>query len=229
MGTLIDKEWILTTSHCVHLGPYKIQPQFIKVELGAHLRGGNKPNPKLLSVKQIIINNDFKADLNMLSSNIAMLQLSQPVNFTENVLPICLPTRQETHSFVTRRNKGVIIGWGKNANHKIHGNLRQNLVTLTRRQRCSWAQRTYDKHKLICAGYSSSEVTCISDSGSPLMFSTTHAQNPRLKRWIMGGMLSWGLNTFSKSCHRDYSHTAYVNIGSYLKWIRSNMNANQGS
>lgn len=229
MGTLIDEEWILTTSHCVHLGPYRIHPQFIKIELGAHLRGDTKSRPKLLSVKKVIINSHFKADLNRLSSNIAMLQLSTPVNFTQDVLPICLPTRQEIHKFKSRLNNGVIIGWGKSANHKIYGNLRQNLVTLARRRRCTWAQRWYDNNRLICAGYATSQPTCISDSGSPLMFSVVHAQNAQVQRWVMGGMLSWGLNTFAKSCHKDYSHTAYVNVGSYLKWIRSNMKAHRPS
>lgn len=221
MGTLIDKEWVLATSHCLHLGPYTLQPQFIKVELGVYYRGEGKPKPKLLNVKRVVIHNSFKADLNKLSSNIALLQLSQPVNFTENILPICLPTRQEVERFAVRGNKGVVIGWGKGVDHRIHGNLRQDQVTITRRQRCSWAQRRYDSNKLICAGYSTNGVTCISDSGSPLMFSVAHAQNAQVKRWILGGMLSWGLNTFSRSCHKDYSHTAYVNVGRYLKWIRT--------
>ena len=219
MGTLIDKEWVVTSALCTHLGPMPIQANSIKVAVGKHKRTAAHSAFELISVVKVVRHKDFKAETTNLQSNVALLKLARPVKFTDRVRPICLPSRQEVEGFLSvgRNREGVLIGWKKLNGHKYDTRLQQTSVKLVHRHHCKWAARRYDPHRMICAGFDHEEP-CISDSGSPLVFPVTH---PELaKKWVLGGVLSWGLNTFSKGCHPHYGYSAYVNLGRYLRFIR---------
>ena len=220
MGTLIDKEWVVTSALCTHFGPMSIQANSIKVAVGKHQRTASAS--ELIGVVKVVRHKDFKAETTNLQSNIALIKLARPVNFTERVRPICLPTREEIEAFLSAdgNRQGVLIGWKKLNRHKYDTRLQQTRVKLVHQQNCNWTARRYDANKTICAGFQHREP-CISDSGSPLVFPVT---NPlRVKKWVLGGVLSWGLNTFSQGCHPHYGYSAYVNVGRYLRFIRQHV------
>ena len=222
MGTLIDREWVITTSHCVSLGQTPLNPKSTKVQVGVYERSSHGSQPKLHDVQEIITHKDFNPDLSKLHSNIALVHLAKPINVTNEIRPICLPTRQEIQ-FILQPGvvrKGVVIGWGKMENHRVQSTLKQAQVNVVHYHHCNWANRFYDPKKMICAGYKTTS-TCMSDSGSPIMFPVNHPQASR--KWVLGGLLSWGLSTLPTGCHKDYGYSAYINIGRQLKWIKNKM------
>lgn len=219
MGTLIDKQWVITSALCTYLAGKPLNASRIKITLGKHHREQSHDVSGLINVVRVIRHKDFKSSRANLQSNIALLQLEKPVKFTDVVRPICLPTRKEVQD-VIGGNHGVLIGWKKKNDHKYETRLQQTKVDVVHRYRCQWATRKFDEKRMICAGFQHEEP-CISDSGSPLVFPVTHQILPT--KWVLGGVLSWGLNTFQPGCHSNYEYSGYVNVGRYLRFIRNHL------
>lgn len=222
MATLIDKEWLITTAHCLHLGPKVIPTKFVKVELGAFTRGSSSHKPVLHDVSQIVIHKDFDEDRMVLSANIALVRLAKPINVTDEIRPICIPTRMEVDRLLRPgvSRDGVVVGWGKTRDHRVRSTLHEAAVSVVHRSKCRWANIAFDAHSMICAGYKEAEKTaCVGDSGSPLMFSVP-TRDQSATKWVLGGVMSWGLNVLPEGCHKDYRFTAYTSVGRNLKWIK---------
>ena len=219
MGTLINRQWVITTADCVSIGQSPLDPNRIKVRLGVYRRSTRINPPELHHVKRIIIHDNFSAVLSKLTSNIALVQLSKPIVVTNDLRPVCLPTQHEIMRILQPGivTIGVAITWGKDRDSRNQETLKQARVSVVHRQHCSWARRAFDPRRMICAGYATSSA-CVSDSGSPVMFSVTHPQASR--KWVLGGVLSWGASNLRESCHKDYGYSAYTHIGLYLDWIR---------
>ena len=235
MATLIDKEWLITAARCLYvaLGPSgskfaPIPAPHIKVELGAFKRGSSNHQPELHQVSEIVIHKDF--DPKKLSGNIALVRLAKPVKFTSKISPICMPTRTEVQSILQPGNAiGVVVGWGKDENHRVKSSLHEAAVSVVHRSHCKWANMSFEVNNMICAGYKEQQdKTCIGDSGSPLMFSVaSRGQHPT--KWVLGGVMSWGLKEFLHGCHSNYRYTAYTSVGRNLKWIKFKGKSHKGS
>lgn len=232
MATLIHKEWLITAARCLYLGPFSasesyinISPQNIKVELGAYKRWSPDHTPVLHDVSEIVVHKDF--DPKTLSANIALVHLVRPVIISEDVRPICLPSRSEIEHLLKSgmSSDGIVVGWGKTPDHQVRSTLHEAAVSVKDRSLCKWSNMKYDEHNMICAGYKEQQdTTCIADSGSPLMFSVT---NRNSTKWVVGGVTSWGLSVFADGCHSNYRYTGYTNVGRFLKWIRFRGNNNK--
>lgn len=226
MATLIDKEWLITTAHCLYLGQRVIPAKYIKVELGAFTRGNSHHKLVLHDLSQIVVHKDFQQSLTLdrkvLSGNIALVRLAKPIEITEKVRPICMPTRMEVDHLLgpgTSRD-GVVVGWGKTSEHRVRSTLHEVAVSVEHRSRCRWTKINYDPLNMICAGFKEYQKTpCVGDSGSPLMFPVSSPNHSKPK-WVLGGVMSWGLSVLPDGCHRDYRYTVYTSVGRYLKWIK---------
>lgn len=224
MATLIDKEWLITTAHCLYLGQRVIPAKYIKVELGAFTRGNSHHKLVLHDVSQIVIHKDFQQNftlnLKLLSGNIALVRLAKPIEITEKLRPICMPTKMETNRLLRTSRDGVVVGWGKTSEHRVRSTLHEVAVSVAHKSRCEWAKISYDRHNMICAGFKENQkMPCVGDSGSPLMFPVSNP-NHSTPKWVLGGVMSWGLNVLPEGCHRDYRYTVYTSVRHYLEWIK---------
>lgn len=237
MGTLIDKEWLITAARCLFLAPHtvagnyiNISDQSIKVELAAFKRWSPDHTAKLHDISEIVIHKDF--DPKTLSANVALVRLAQPVETSDDVRPICLPTRSEIEHLLRpgASSDGIVVGWGKTPDHQVRSTMHEATVSVEHRSQCKWSNMTYDVHNMICAGYKEpQETTCIADSGSPLMFPVTSVQGQNSTKWVVGGIMSWGLSVFPDGCHSNYRYTGYTNVGRFLKWIRLRGKTHKGN
>ena len=231
MATLIDKEWLITAAHCLYLGHRAIPHKHIKVELAAFTRGASHHEPVLHDVSEIVIHKDFDQNRKNLSANIALVRLAKPVNITEEIRPICIPTRMEVGHLLKPgvSRDGVVVGWGKTPEKRVRNTLHEAAVSVEHRHHCQWAKIAYDPRNMICAGYKELEkISCVGDSGAPLMFSLTSSDQTTTK-WVLGGVMSWGLSVLPEGCHQDYRYTAYTGVGRYLKWIKFRGKSNRGN
>lgn len=237
MATLIDKEWLITAARCLFLAPHtvagnfiNISDQSIKVELAAFKRWSPDHAPKLHDISEIVIHRDF--DPKTLSANVALVRLAQPVKTTDDVRPICLPTRSEIEHLLKSgaSSDGIVVGWGKTPDHQVRSTMHEATVSVEHRSQCKWSNMSYDVHNMICAGYKEpQETTCIADSGSPLMFPVTSVQGQNSTKWVVGGIMSWGLSVLPDGCHSNYRYTGYTNVGRFLKWIRLRGKTHKGN
>ncbi|KAB0343598.1 hypothetical protein FD754_020524 [Muntiacus muntjak] len=139
--------------------------------------------------------------------DISIVELSQDINETSYVRPVCLPSpdqslEPDTYCYIT--------GWGHMGN-KMPFKLQEGEVRIISLEQC---QSHFDMKtitsRVICAGYESGTVdACMGDSGGPLVCEKSGGQ------WTLFGLTSWGSVCFSKVLGPG----VYSNVTYFVKWI----------
>lgn len=80
----------------------------VKIYLGRHLQTGSNPNEISRTVTRLIIHPSYST-INQ-NNDIALLQLSSSVTFTDYIRPVCLAAAGSVFGGGT---KSWITGWGK--------------------------------------------------------------------------------------------------------------------
>ncbi|XP_015793272.1 brain-specific serine protease 4-like [Tetranychus urticae] len=201
-GVLIANRWVLTVGHYEH---YIATPQVVL---------GDERNNKTIGVEKIYIHPDF----NSTHDSIALLLLKEPVQFSRNIQPICLPEPGEDETFYGRI--GMVTGfkephpWGR----KIEGSNMQ-ITTIIRSDDCG---EYYDKvgfnkpiitESFMCAGYTNDvEDVFIPSFGNPLMVNVE-------KHWVLAE-----ISMNNVPCQNTVSPrlclTGFLRVGFYLDWIK---------
>ncbi|RXM33286.1 Prothrombin [Acipenser ruthenus] len=94
-ASLISDQWILTAAHCILYPPWdkNFTANDILVRVGKHYRAKfEKQTEKIVALDEIILHPKYNWKEN-LDRDIALLHLRKPLTFTENIAPICLPTK----------------------------------------------------------------------------------------------------------------------------------------
>nr|XP_011769501.1 putative serine protease 47 isoform X3 [Macaca nemestrina] len=105
-AVLIDSRWLVSTAHCF-LNKSQA-PENYQVLLGNTQLYHQTQHTQKMSVHQIVTHPDFEK-LHPFGSDIAMLQLHLPVNFTSYVVPACLPSQDMQ---LPSNVSCWITGWG---------------------------------------------------------------------------------------------------------------------
>lgn len=211
-GSLISKSYVLTAGHCV-------SPTLTMVRLGAHDLIKLEPSAVDVKIKNTIVHDKF--DRKTISNDIALLQLSDPVSFTEFIKPICLP---EDIKFIQQDfvgNNPFIAGWGTTQFQGDASNvLRDAQVPILDTKACMANYSTVYRpvevtDTLICAGSYITDA-CQGDSGGPLMMPQ---MEDRSFRYYIIGLVSYGYE-----CARAGFPGVYTRVAVYMQWIKNNMN-----
>ncbi|XP_013910871.1 PREDICTED: uncharacterized protein LOC106540319 [Thamnophis sirtalis] len=220
-ASIISDQWILSAAHCF----YKCSPGYTYMALlGTHQLFNLSHGAVFARLKKIILHPDFNGKIASLG-DIALIQLETPVDFTNSIMPIYLPTSSEKLS--TKTNCWV-TGWGE-IKYKVPFlkpplTLQEVKLSLINQKNC---KRIYNNFKviglakdaikddMICAGYPNSRKhSCQCDSGGPL---TCLVQG----RWTQVGIVSWRIGCASKIYPGVYTSVSY-----YSDWIKDVMEEN---
>ncbi|XP_006902630.1 PREDICTED: putative serine protease 47-like [Elephantulus edwardii] len=106
-AVLIDTQWVVSVAHCF-LNKSQA-PQDYQVLLGSTQLYQQTEHTWKMPVKRIIIHPDFEK-FYPFGSDIVMLQLYLPMNFTSHIIPACLPHSNMLLSSYT--TPCWITGWG---------------------------------------------------------------------------------------------------------------------
>ncbi|KHJ87092.1 trypsin, partial [Oesophagostomum dentatum] len=137
----------------------------------------------LRDVAEIRIHPDFGRP-HAFSHDISLLRLSEPVNFTDHIHPICVPKVLEK---ITPKSKGFVTGWGATSEGgEISNKLRQVLVPFLNQKECECEYEGEIDDTMVCAGRKGID-SCQGDSGGPLV--TKHKDT---QTWYQAGIVSWG-------------------------------------
>ncbi|XP_077305910.1 transmembrane protease serine 9-like [Lithobates pipiens] len=165
----------------------------------------------ITNVKNIIINSQYTSTGS--SGDIALLQLATPVNYTQYIMPICLPSSTSTFASGT---ECWVTGWGtrySGGSVVKNGTLQEVMVPLIDRNTCQTyynaAGGSYRiQNDQICAGYKDGgKDSCQGDSGGPLVCKVQGV-------WYQVGIVSWG-----KGCALYNYPGVYTLVTAYQTWI----------
>ncbi|XP_051533716.1 enteropeptidase-like [Myxocyprinus asiaticus] len=203
-ASLIDREWLVTAAHCV-FGMNVYLSNWAAV-LGLHTQFGTDDSERQVhSVDQIIMNKRYNRRTK--ESDIALIHLQTPANFTNYIQPICLPDSGE--QFGVGR-KCFIAGWGKLAEDGSVANvLQQAVLPLLNNTQCQkWLPEYNITERMVCAGYAEGGVdSCQGDSGGPLMCEEDD-------HWVLVGVTSFG-----KGCGQPQRPGVYTRVSQFVDWV----------
>ncbi|NWW18504.1 OVCH2 protein, partial [Falcunculus frontatus] len=170
-----------------------------------------------MPVKQCIIHPSFNETT--LDSDIALLQLAEPLEFNPSVLPVCLPAEEEV---LQPSRMCVVTGWGapEEGMQEKGKKLQQLEVPVLALDICqSYYINLPNKvtQRMICAGFPLEEGkdSCTGDSGGPLLCPSEDNSG----FYTLHGITSWGLG-----CRRKSYPGIYTNVGFFVDWIKNNIN-----
>merc|ERR1712176_1498602 len=93
MGVLVDKKFVLTTSHCLRFGHIKINPSKLLLSLGGYEYGYQKSKENVRA-KEVYFHP--KLDL-------ALINLAKDVTEPKNIQPICLPEQEHVDTSIGQK------------------------------------------------------------------------------------------------------------------------------
>ncbi|XP_047271625.1 transmembrane protease serine 11F isoform X2 [Homo sapiens] len=200
-ASLISNTWLLTAAHCFWKN--KDPTQWIAT-FGATIT----PPAVKRNVRKIILHENYHRETN--ENDIALVQLSTGVEFSNIVQRVCLPDSSiklppKTSVFVT--GFGSIVDDGP-----IQNTLRQARVETISTDVCN-RKDVYDgliTPGMLCAGFMEGKIdACKGDSGGPLVYDNHDI-------WYIVGIVSWG-----QSCALPKKPGVYTRVTKYRDWIAS--------
>lgn len=150
-------------------------------------------------------------------NDIALLRLSEDVETTDYIQPICLPSTAEDVQFYWA------AGWGQIGRDWARANLYTDtkLKAILEHVNFTACAAIYATRNVtlgggqMCAGGKAGKDTCRGDSGGPLM--RTVGNN--IRRWIVEGVVSFGC----QPCGEAGWSAVYTKVHSYVDWIVSKL------
>uniref|UniRef100_A0A8C9A3H3 Transmembrane protease serine n=1 Tax=Prolemur simus TaxID=1328070 RepID=A0A8C9A3H3_PROSS len=201
-ATLISNTWLVTAAHCFknYGNPHQWTVSF-----------GTTINPPLMkrNIKRIIVHERYHSPAR--EYDIAVVQFSPRVTFSDDIRRICLP---EAHASFQPNLTVYITGFGAlYYGGESQNNLREAKVKIISNDVCKQPQVYGNdiKFGMFCAGYLEGIYdACRGDSGGPLV-----AKDLK-DTWYLIGIVSWGDNCGQKNKPGVYTQVTY-----YRKWIAS--------
>ncbi|CAH0546523.1 unnamed protein product [Brassicogethes aeneus] len=206
-GTLISENYVLTGAHCA------VVIKTVHVLLGAHNISAEEPTQVTIKGEKVTVHPKF--DIETFQNDIALIKLSQPVNPTESIQIVNLPTRSTKDNNYYAASV-CSLGWGltedksRSSIDDISQVLRFVNVTILDIYSCGEYFNTESKEFInesnFCVSGHKNKGTCSGDSGGPLMHED-----------VQIGIVSIG-STFCEMCYPS----VFTNIAKFLDWIQEN-------
>ncbi|XP_011631695.1 proclotting enzyme [Pogonomyrmex barbatus] len=207
-GSLINDKHVLTAAHCVaNMNSWDVAR--LTVRLGDY---NIKTNTEIRHierrVKRVVRHRGFNS--RTLYNDVALLTLSEAVEFTEQIRPICLPSGSQLYSGKT----ATVIGWGSLRESGPQPAILQEVsVPVWSNNECKLKYGSAAPGGIVdsflCAGRAAKD-SCSGDSGGPLMVNDG--------RWTQVGIVSWGIG-----CGKGQYPGVYTRVTHFLPWIYKNL------
>ncbi|XP_063993355.1 trypsin-1-like [Diachasmimorpha longicaudata] len=208
-GSIIDPSWILTAGHCITEIP---RIGKLRISAGKHVLQEQEPGQQERVVSRRLVYPDYPGGLSQ--HDIGLLRLESPLNYTDHVQPVVLPSAKKLHT-----GESVVTGWGSISTEQIPrypSELQSLQVPIVDYDTCLQALKRvpgpvelFDTQ--ICTGpIGGNQSTCSGDSGGPLV------QFDNDSKAELVGIVSWG--TFP--CGSAGMPAVYTRVSFYSDWIQ---------
>ncbi|XP_044063592.1 suppressor of tumorigenicity 14 protein [Siniperca chuatsi] len=205
-ASIISDRWLLSASHC-----------FVTSDLANRVASNwqtysgmqdqyKQDGVQLRLLKRIISHPDYNQMT--FDYDIALLELSAPLEFTNTIQPICLPA--SSHVFPAGMSCWV-TGWGVLREGGRKAQLLQKAsVKIINDTVCNMVTEGQVTSRMLCSGFLAGGVdACQGDSGGPLVCFEESG------KWFQAGIVSWG-----EGCARRNKPGVYSRVTKLREWIR---------
>ena len=229
-GSIINDRYILTAAHCFIFVDGAMDPKNWQVVAGEHELFTEKDGPvDIYNISRIILHELAQADT-LTANDIALLEMTEPIQFSDNVNAILLAERgvnyeQEAHCYAT--------GWGTNEEdflphvailQEVHGVIPRHIrcrqwwsgENLNRKMTSMFRYQFDDNLPAtnICFGRGH-KGTCTGDSGGPLVCRVD-------KKWRLVGVTSRGTSPCINNKFGKGLPSLSMKVSAFLPWIAKN-------
>ncbi|XP_035254067.1 prostasin-like [Anguilla anguilla] len=208
-GSLINNKWVLSAAHCFRSDS---NPADWRVYVGQQVQSGTNPNEQSRTVTRIIRHPNYNSATN--DNDMALLELSSTVSFSDYILPVCLAADGST--FYTGTDSWV-TGFGRLSEGGLLANVLQEVeipVVGNRKCNCLYGVGSITSN-MICAGLlTGGKDSCQGDSGGPMV-------SKQGSLWVQSGVVSFG-----EGCARPNLPGVYTRVSRYQAWITSTITTN---
>ena len=218
-GTIIHCRWIVTAAHCVQA---ITSPSSITIHAGATDQTDNSVGQRIVADK-IIIHNPYLQPCSVEDvqgfNDIALIRLSEPLEFNNNVAPIEIAT---SSSKSLSGSSVSIYGWGDNGSgvqatlHKavlpIISNDEAGQMLLDGNSSCVHKDFDPKIHNSFVSLYAEGIAAGNSDSGGPAILNSSNTLI--------------GASSFGGEPEEDFP-TVYADVGYHSNWIEATIMADE--
>ncbi|XP_071779387.1 serine protease 27 [Centroberyx gerrardi] len=213
-GSLIARDWVLSAAHCFP-NPSDVSPYTLYV--GRHQLNGPNVYESHRRVRRVLVPGDYEDPQS--GSDVALVQLDEPVAWSDRVQPVCLPDAGMPFPGGTLC---YVTGWGhtqEGAPLSGVGPLQEVEVPIIEQTSCHrmYQAQSYDheavdiRSDMICAGLQAGgKDSCQGDSGGPLVCPIDN------RTWIQAGVVSFGVG-----CAQPNRPGVYTKVSAFASFIRS--------
>lgn len=212
-GSLINKEWIVTASHCVYDMLRANENTVLLAVLGEFDKGNVEEHEISVKSKKIIMHPEY--DPETFDYDIALVKLETPLKeFSVYIRPVCVPGGDQTFD---KESSCYITGFGRTQQAgELAEMLRMAKVPLVDDETCNKAYGNKLTARMICAGFPQGGIdACQGDSGGPLSCLYDG-------RWYLTGVVSWGVG-----CAQPNSYGVYTKVQVLNDWLEETMKENE--
>lgn len=205
-ASIISERWLLSASHCfVTSDPSNHVPSNWQTYSGMQSQFKHD-GVQRRALKRIISHPDYNQMT--FDYDIALLELSEPLEFTNTIQPICLPS--PSHVFPAGMACWV-TGWGAMREGGQKANVLQKAsVKIINDTVCNVVTEGQVTSRMLCSGFLAGGVdACQGDSGGPL------ACFEESGKWFQAGVVSWG-----EGCARRNKPGVYSRVTKLREWVQ---------
>ena len=204
-GSIISDKYIITAAHCCMWG---VAEKFSGIIHGLTKILEPIPVENYKDVKKITSHPGYDAIKKQ--HDIALVEITQRLEFNRYTAPICLPHA----GFCLNSGKTLTAtGWGatsEGGQTSVH--LQAVNLPLNSNSHCKDVHDPLPIFQgMVCAGGEAGKDACQGDSGGPLIFRDANGVN------VLVGVTSWGIG-----CARPDLPGVYTRVANYLDWIYEN-------
>ncbi|TVQ93936.1 MAG: T9SS C-terminal target domain-containing protein [Bacteroidetes bacterium] len=205
-GTIIGDRWILTASHCLFFGETEVQPFQIRIRAG--FTAMNTTEGSFYNISDIIVHPDYGTTNNEHQFDIALLRLSNNIDFDHpGKASVNIVTQGDASNGLT--DPGVmakVSGWGALSFGGPSPNILQAVEVPIVGGSASYPP-AWITSDMILAGASGQDA-CQGDSGGPLVV-------PDDNGWYkVAGVVSWGVD-----CGAPGYPGVYARVSYFEEWL----------